>query len=137
LASIEASFIGRQAITFTARGRTVDNVRAEAEDGGPVGFTSIELLLIALGNCSLGWLASREMMAEEPLDRVTATIEAEMADDPPRMVAVRSVIDLEVQDASLLERKDELEQMVCTCPVCNSLIAEKTIEVRMRVAAGA
>ncbi len=40
-------------IVFDARGRALVNVRAGRDDG-PLGFSSGELLLIALGNCALG-----------------------------------------------------------------------------------
>lgn len=132
--TLAAAYHDRTAITFSARGREQVNIRALAEDGTPTGFTSTELLLIALGNCSLGWLTNHDLLAAEPLAQVHATVEAEMADAPPRLARVHTVIDLVVEDPALLAQRAELEAIACACPICNSLTAEKTVELRMRLA---
>ncbi len=131
--TVHAEFQQRDRIIFRARGRSSVNTRRMLDDG-PVGYTSMELLLIALGNCSLGWLSNHELLVDEPLRVATARIEAEGATEgPPRLVKISLDIELEVTNPALLARAAELEMVACTCPVCNSVTAEKDVRVTLRL----
>lgn len=120
MTTMHADYQDRRRIVFTARGRSLVNVR-ESLDDGPIGYTSTELLLVALGNCTLGALLNQELLREADVHRAEATLEAETADSPARIVKIEVDIELEVADASLLDRRVELEALACTCPICNTL----------------
>ncbi len=133
--TVHADYQERKRIVFTARGRTQVNVREPAEDG-PVGYSSTELLLIALGNCTLGALLNQELLADVEVLRAEATLDAEMARNPARVVKIDVEIDLEVADEAILEHHAELEALACTCPICNTL-SNVEIVSRLRLTAGA
>jgi len=120
MATIHANYQERKRIVFTARGREQINVREMTEDG-PVGYTSTELLLIALGNCTLGALLNQDLLKEAPVISAEATLSAEMAHNPVRVNRIEVAIDLAVADPALLEQQAELEAVACTCPICNTL----------------
>jgi|GEM_PF-1259913 len=128
---VNAEFQDRERIVFTARSRGYVNVRRTLDDG-PIGFTSIELLLIAFGNCSLGTLLGQPELAGVPLSRVTAHIEGETEDDPPRLAALRSTIRLATPEPERLEALlPELRKRTLNCPTCNSLVATKEIAIEV------
>lgn len=129
---VTADFQDRERIVFTARGRSTVNVRKQLEDG-PVGFTSTELLLIALGNCSLGVLSNHPLLAEEKLHLLRANLEAHLEPDPPRVVRVINTVDIVAENEELLGRVAELEDIACMCPMCNSISAEKEVRVNLRI----
>jgi uncharacterized OsmC-like protein len=131
---VEADFQERKRIVFTTRGRSFVNVR-ETLDDGPIGFSSMELLLIALGNCSLGTLLNHALLKDVPVRRAFATLESEQARDPSRMGKIKLVIDLEVEDPALLERHDTLERAADACPVGNTLKISPEIEVELNMKA--
>ena len=131
---VEADFQDRKRIVFSARGRSQVNVR-ETLDDGPIGFSSMELLLIALGNCSLGTLLNHDLLKDVPVRRAFATLESEQARDPSRMGKIKLVIDLEVEDPSLLERQGTLERAADACPVGNTLKFSPEIEVELNMKA--
>lgn len=118
--------------SFPARGRAIVNVRQEVA-AGPIGFSSAELLLIAVGNCSLGTLLNHPLLAAESVRSVNATLTADFAADPPRAVAIRSVIEVEVECASptLADHVAELQVVAGTSPSCNSLNAPVSVELRI------
>lgn len=120
MATVHADYQDRKRIVFTARGRTQVNDRQMVDDG-PVGYSSTELLLIALGNCTLGALLNQPLLKEAPVVSAEATLEAQMAHAPTRVVRIDVVIDLVVDDPALLEERGELEALACTCPICNTL----------------
>jgi uncharacterized OsmC-like protein len=130
---IEADFQERKRIVFTARGRSLVNVREALEDG-PIGFSSTELLLIALGNCQLGTLLGHEALKEADVVSAKAALEAEVVPEPTRVATVVVNVDLVVRDAGLLERRAELEAATCGCPMCNSVSAAIHVVLDMRVA---
>lgn len=130
--SVEAEFVDRARIVFTARERAFVNVR-RAVDDGPIGFSSTELLLIAIGNCSLGTLFGHPSLKDADVSNVRARLNATMAADPPRVIRIDTVITAEVTDPSLPERFSELEAVACACPMCNSVSAEKVMTVRLSV----
>ena len=118
--TVHADYQDRKRILFTARGRRQINVRETLEDG-PVGYTSTELLLIALGNCTLGALLNQPLLKDVAVTRAEATLDAETARNPSRVVRIDVSIDLEVEDPAILEHRAELEALACTCPICNTL----------------
>lgn len=134
MATVHADYQDRKRIVFQARGRTQVNVREAAEDG-PVGYTSTELLLIALGNCTLGALLNQELLQDVDVLRAEATLEAEMAQNPARVVKIEVGIDLEVADETLLAHRDALEALACTCPICNTLSNVQVVS-NLRMTAG-
>lgn len=134
MATVHADYQERKRIVFQARGREQVNVR-EAVDDGPVGYTSTELLLIALGNCTLGALLNQELLADVEVLRAEATLDAEMARNPARVVKIEVDIDLEVADERVLAHRADLEALACTCPICNTL-SNVEIVSRLRLTAG-
>jgi len=130
MTTVTAEFQERKRIVFSARGRSSVNVREEIADG-PIGFSSAELLLIAVANCSLGTLLGHPLLANENVRSVNATLSAEFASDPPRIASIRSVVELDVENAALADRVKELEGIGCTCPMCNSLSAKVSLELRL------
>jgi uncharacterized OsmC-like protein len=118
--TVHADYQDRKRIVFEARGRTQVNVREPADDG-PVGYSSTELLLISLGNCTLGALLNQDLLADVEVLRAEATLDAEMARNPARVVKIDVDIDLEVADEAVLEHHADLEALACTCPICNTL----------------
>lgn len=128
--TVTVQFQERKRILFSARGRSFVNVRQELDDG-PIGFSSAELMLIAVGNCSLGTLLGHPLLAQETVRSVNATLSAEFAKDPPRMVAIHSIVDLEVENAGLADHVAELEAIAASSPMCNSLSAQVSVELRI------
>jgi uncharacterized OsmC-like protein len=121
VATVHADFQDRKRIIFTTRGgRSIVNVREKLPDG-MVGYTSTELLLVALGNCTLGALLDQPLLANVPVLRAEATLEATMAQHPTRVARIDVALDLEVGDPAVLAHRDELEALACTCPICNTL----------------
>jgi uncharacterized OsmC-like protein len=120
MATVHADYQDRQRIVFTARGRSQTNVR-ELVDDGPVGYSSTELLLIALGNCTLGALLNQQLLQDVEVLRAEATLEAEMLRNPTRVARIQVDIDLQVADEAILEHRADLEALACTCPLCNTL----------------
>ena len=120
MATVHANYEERKRITFTARGRQHVNDRQVVDDGF-VGYSSTELLLIALGNCTLGALLNQPLLVEAPVVSAEATLEAEMAQAPVRVKRIDVTINLVVDDPAILEQRDELEALACACPICNTL----------------
>jgi uncharacterized OsmC-like protein len=129
MATVHADYQDRKRIVFTARGRSQVNVRETVEDG-PIGYTSTELLLIALGNCTLGALLNQELLKDVEVLRADATLDAQMERNPARVVSITVDIDLEVADESVLAHRAELEALACTCPICNTL---SNVEITSRL----
>ena len=120
MATMHADYQDRERIVFTSRGRSFVNVRTKLDDG-PIWYSSTELLLLALGNCTLGALLNQPLLTDVAVGRAEATLDAEMVPNPARVVKIDIDIDVEVEDASLLDHRDELEALACTCPICNTL----------------
>lgn len=133
--SITAEFQDRQRIIFTARDRSMVNVRTMHEDG-PVGFNSTELLLIALANCSLGTLMGHPLLAEKEVLRCEAMLHAEMQQNPVKVAHVFATFDLVVTDPGLLARAEELQDVACACPMCNTISAATPIRSEVRIRLG-
>ncbi len=118
--TVLADYQDRKRIEFTARGRSQVNIR-ELTDDGPIGYSSTELLLIALANCTLGALLDQELLRSVQVLRAEATLTAQRAEHPPRITKIEVDIDLEVTDKNLRKHRTELEALACTCPLCNTL----------------
>lgn len=131
---VHAVYEDRKRIVFEARGRSVVNVRTMLEDG-PIGYTSTELLLIAMGNCTLGALLNSSMLKDVPVSHAEATLEAEMAQFPTRVASIRSAIVVEVEDAAVLKLRDDIQAIACDCPICNTISGtvaiDATVELRL------
>ncbi len=132
MATVHADFQERKRIVFEARGRAQVNVRTSGEDG-LIGYSSTELLLISLGNCMLGTLMGHELLENAAVNRVHATLESEMADEPRRVAKIDVVIDLDVADPSLLAQHATLLAASCGCPMCNTIGPTARISVDLRM----
>lgn len=120
MATVTADYLDRSRIVFTARGRTTTNVREMVSDG-PAGYSSTELLLIAVGNCSLGAFLNHDLLKDAPVTACRSTLEAEMVPNPTRIERIVNRIELEVADEALLAQHEVLEAASCACPLCNTL----------------
>ena len=121
MATVRADYRERKRIVFEARGRHFTNIREQAADDGPVGYSSTELLLIAVANCSLGALLNHELLRDVEVTKCAATLEAEMVPNPIRIEHIDVAIDLEVTDPALLAHHQAIEIASCECPLCNTL----------------
>lgn len=129
---IEARFHERKRIEFTARERATINVRVESADGGPLGFTSFELLLIALANCSMGVVMNHESLKRANVRGFTATLEGEPGMAPARLekITVRLNLDVEGGDERL---QQTLQRVAEACPVGNTLRSAPEIAIQLSV----
>ena len=129
---VEAEFQESKRIVFTARERSSVNVRVNGADGGPVGYTSYELLLIALANCTLGVVMNHESLRDVPVQGCRAVIEATAARGPSRVGSIDVRIELDVEGGS--ERlRETLERVADACPVGNTLKNPPQINVQLVV----
>ena len=128
--SVRAEFQEGERVVFTARDRSMVNVRRATGSDGPIGFTSMELLMIGFGNCTLGILMGQDAIKSAPIGRVSADITAEMQPEPPRIATLDAHIRIETtQPEALAARLPEIQAAVCRCPACNSLNADKQIRI--------
>jgi uncharacterized OsmC-like protein len=133
MATVTADYQDRKRVVFNTRGREFINVRETAPDGGPTDFSSVELLLIALGNCTLGALLNHELLTDAPVSRAYATLDAQMAKFPTRVEHITVDIELEVGDPDLMQHYETLSVDSCTCPLCNTLAGKVTTTLKMNV----
>ena len=132
MAQIAAEFQDKRRIIFTSRDRSFVNVR-EMRGDGPIGFSSGELLLMALGNCSLGTLLKHELFEDISPSKVTATLESTSETNPSRMSAIKIDIELDVDEESLQGREDTLERIADNCPIGNTLRFTTEIAVTVKL----
>lgn len=127
---VEAEFQEGKRIVFTARERAQVNVRVESADGGPVGFTSFELLLIALANCTLGVVSHHEGLKDIPIHGFRAVLEATPARAPSRVesITVRVELDVDEPDERL---RQTLQRVAESCPVGNTLRIPPEVKVEL------
>ncbi|MCK9487733.1 MAG: hypothetical protein M0R73_13760 [Dehalococcoidia bacterium] len=135
MVTVTAEYVDRHHVDFEARGRTFTNVRAQASDGGPTDFTSVELLLIALGNCTLGSLLNHQLLKDAEVVHASASLDARMAEFPVRVEHIDVALRIEVTDQALLEHHAALSVDSCACPLCNTLEGTVTSTLDLRVAA--
>ncbi len=131
---VEAEFQERKRIVFTARERAQVNVRVESADGGPVGYTSFELLLIALANCTLGVVMNHDSLKDVPVRGCRAVLEATPGRAPSRVenISVRVELDVEGGDERL---RQTLQRVAESCPVGNTLRIPPEIKVELALRA--
>lgn len=120
MAVVTAEFQERKQVVFESRGRTFTNSRERGEDG-PTGFTSTELMMISLGNCSLGWLLDHEPLADAEVVKATASLEPLVEPYPTRIVRVLAHYHVEVTDEALLEQRGAMIELLRSCPMGNTL----------------
>jgi uncharacterized OsmC-like protein len=127
---VTAEFQERKRIVFTARERSSVNVRVESADGGPVGYTSYEMLLMALANCTLGVVMNHGSLADLPVTGCKATLEATTTRSPSRVdsITVRIELDVEGGDERL---QQTLQRVADSCPVGNTLKTPPQIDVQL------
>ena len=129
---VEAEFRTGERIVFAARDRAAVNVRVHGADGEPIGFTSIEMLLMALANCTLGVVRGHESLKDVPVTSARATLDAEMASAPSRVGSITVRVELEVDQAG--DRlKQTLQRVAEACPVGNTLRLPPEIGVEVVV----
>ncbi len=130
--TVEAEFQERSRIVFTARDRATVNVRIPSADGTPVGYTSFELLLIALANCTLGVVMNHDSLKDVPVRSCRAVLEAEGATAPSRAQRINVRIELDVEGGN--ERLQQtLQRVADACPVGNTLRMPPAISVELAV----
>jgi uncharacterized OsmC-like protein len=127
---VEAEFQERKRIVFTARERSLVNVRVESADGGPVGFTSYELLLTALANCTLGVVMNHESLKDLPVRSCRAVLDATSAHAPSRVESITVRVELEVEGGDDRLR-DTLRRVAEACPVGNTLRMPPQVTVEL------
>ena len=132
MAQIQAEFQEGNRIVFTSRGRSFVNVR-ELRDDGLIGFSSGELLLIALGNCSLGTLMNHQFFYRIPLTKVTASLHSNGETNPNRISKINIDIQLEIDEQSLETREGTLKWIGDNCPIGNTLRFTPEMEVRVNL----
>lgn len=132
MAELQAEFLPGKRVLFTARGRAQVNAREVLPDG-PIGYSSGELLLIALANCSLGVLTGHELMQDVTYRNLTATLSYDSLQNPSRFDNFKVVIHLEVDDPALLERRATLERVAGHCPVGNTLDGGAQVNVQLQM----
>ena len=127
---VEAEFQERKRIVFTARERAVTNVRLPSADGGPVGYTSYELLLIALANCTLGVVMGHDSLADLPVRDCRIVLEATPGRAPSRVQEITVRVELDVEGGN--DRLQEtLKRVADACPVGNTLRLPTTVNVEL------
>lgn len=132
---VEAEFQDRKRIVFTARERAQVNVRVEGADGGPIGYTSYELLLIALANCTLGVVMNHDSLKDIPVKECRAVLEATSARAPSRVDRITMRLEVEVEGGDeRLQRT--LQRAADSCPIGNTLRMppEITIDLALKTA---
>jgi uncharacterized OsmC-like protein len=113
---------------FDARGRSFVNVRTVRDDG-PLGFSSGELLLIALGNCALGTIMESSEIEGLNINRLQMRLESEPATDPYRLPEVSLTIFLGEGVTVSAEKERAIQRLAENCPVANTLAAAPPIQV--------
>jgi len=130
MARVEAELLEGRRVVFTARGRSQVNVRQVGGDGQPIGFTSVELLLIALANCTLGEVSNSPALAGLDSPNLRVTLESSMARDPLRVAKIGVTVEL---DGDAIEgAREGLLATASGCPVANTLRFSPEIEVTVR-----
>jgi len=129
---VEAEFQERKRIVFTARERSDVNVRVESADGGPVGYTSYEMLLMALANCTLGVVMNHDSLADLPVRGCRAVLEATTARAPSRVARIDVRLELDV-DGGDERLQQTLERVADSCPIGNTLKLSPEINVQLVV----
>lgn len=129
-AHVEAEFQDRKRIVFSARERASVNVRVDSADGGPVGYTSYEMLLMALANCTLGVVMGHESLANLDVRSCRATLDATPARGPSRVGEITVRLELDV-DGGSQRLQQTLERVADACPIGNTLKIPPTINVEL------
>ncbi|MCA9851412.1 MAG: hypothetical protein KC461_12315 [Dehalococcoidia bacterium] len=137
---LTAEFVDRHEIRFdvareNGAHRTFTNVRVPAEDGsGPVDFTSVDLLLIAVGNCTLGYLLNNGRLADAEVTKAVANVEATMQEFPRQVGHIHSEVEIEVTDPALLDHREEIEIGACGGPMCAALgdLLSATVTLKLK-----
>jgi uncharacterized OsmC-like protein len=125
---------GRQ-IVFNARARAFVNVREKREDGA-IGFTSGEMLLMALGNCALGTVMESTLVSGAVVERMTISLDAPVVRNPTRLPAAKVVIELATDDPALKGKDAELTELATTCPIANTVSDAMALDIQVNVAPG-
>lgn len=129
---VEAEFQERKRIVFTTRERATVNARVESADGGPVGHTSYELLLIALANCTLGVVMNHESLKDLPVRSCRAVLDATTARSPARVDSISMRLEVDVEGGA--ERLQQtLQRVADACPIGNTLRTPPQITIDLVV----
>ena len=132
MATVQADFRDREHILFSARGRTFANSREQIVNE-LIGYSSMELLLIALGNCTLGVLGNHELLKNVDISKFRATLESQGSQNPARMSSIKVVVEIDHDDPSIKAHETTLERVASSCPVGNTLKFSPEIEVELRL----
>jgi uncharacterized OsmC-like protein len=132
MARVVAELVEGKRIVFTARGRSQVNVREIGADGQPIGFTSVELLLMALANCTLGEVSNSPALAAVDAANLRVTLESSMAREPLRVGRIDVTVEVEGPGPAVEGASDGLLASSSGCPVANTLRFSPEIEVKVR-----
>lgn len=133
MAIVTADFQDRKQVVFESRGRSFTNSR-ERQDDGPAGFSSAELMMISLGNCSLGWLLDHEPLVNAEVLKATASLEPLVEPHPTRIVRIAARYLVEITDRTLLEQRSAMVELLRSCPMGNTLSSvEIDVQLQLRV----
>ncbi len=132
MARVVAESLEGKRVVFTARGRSFVNVRESLPDG-PIGYSSIELLLIALSNCSLGVLMGHDLLKDVPIKSLKIAMDSQGESNPSRVTKIIATVDLEVDDSKLAERRETLQRVIDNCPVGNTLRFSPEVTLELRI----
>ncbi|MEK6709191.1 MAG: OsmC family protein [Nitrospinota bacterium] len=128
---VQVEWQGAKRIQVSARGNklVVDQVYADGREG--MGFRPTELLLAALGSCTLGTLLEFCKNMGIPLESCTVEVEGKREKAPERIGEVRVVLALagEVPE----ERIETLRRVAKGCRVHYTLTHPPKIELKMQL----
>lgn len=130
MVAVRAEVQEKARVVFTSRARSTVNVIQPTGDG-PLGFSSMELLLIALANCSLETLLSHPLLIDEPVYAVNAIATANRNRKQAGAGWVHLEIQLTVEDEGLVRYAGELQRIAVSGAACGWLNAELTARVHI------
>ncbi|GEM_PF-5534919 len=132
MALVKADYSGGREIRFTAGGKVLVNSRERQEGHPERGFLSGELLLMALGSCTLATLLNHSLLREFPPESCAMTLESREAANPRRYVQVSMKI--EIQSSKLpREHLETLQRVADKCTIGNTLKQGLGLDVDLRL----
>ncbi len=126
---VEVRQIEGRRMEIEARGVTtvIDDL---VEDGGPGdGFRPTELLVGALGACTMGTMLTFAKNTGLPIDAVSMVVEADKSSAPSRVSSISMV--MEVAGDLTPADVDRLRRVASACTVHNTLQNEPQIDLRV------
>lgn len=101
----------------------------ETRDDGPLGFSSGEMLLIALGNCALGTIMESPDLEGVDISRIELILRSDPEKEPYQLGPITLEIAVEGDPVRLNERKPMIEALARNCPIANTLRSAPSIDI--------